>query len=86
MKRVRTEVLKIESRPIYHEINAQSAKVWNECIHQMEMYQWHRGYPHAHNHFWFGGDCEGWVDKRLSKLSVLKPHALAGGYRTALLN
>ncbi|RKU39064.1 hypothetical protein C6496_03075 [Candidatus Poribacteria bacterium] len=44
MKRVRTEVLKIESQPIFHEINAQSAEVWNECIHQMEMYQWRRGY------------------------------------------
>lgn len=71
MKRVRTEVLKIESQSIYHEINAQSAEVWNECIHQMEMYQWSRGYPHAHNHFWFGGDCEGWVDKRLSKSQPL---------------
>ena len=30
------------------------------------MYQWQRGYPHAHNTFYFGKDCEGWMDKKLS--------------------
>ena len=76
MKRVRTEVLKIESQSIYHEINAQSAAVWNECIYQMSMYQWHRGYPHAHDHFWFGADCEGWIDKRLSKSRSLHSQSI----------
>ncbi|RKU38554.1 hypothetical protein C6496_05655 [Candidatus Poribacteria bacterium] len=37
MKRVRTEVLKIEAQPTYHEINAQSAEVWNECIYQGDL-------------------------------------------------
>ena len=63
----RTQTLKIESRlPIFSEVNAASAAIWNACCHQMDMYQWHRGYRHAHNHFYFGKDCEGWIDKKLS--------------------
>ena len=62
-----TKILKIDKQAIFSEINAHSASVWNECLHQMDIYQWHRGYPHAHDHFWFGKDCEGWVDKKLSK-------------------
>ena len=63
----RTQTLKIESQlPIFSEVNAASAAIWNACCHQMDMYQWHRGYRHAHNHFYFGKDCEGWIDKKLS--------------------
>ena len=32
----------------------------------MDMYQWHRGYRHAHNDFYIGKDCAGWIDKSLS--------------------
>ena len=42
----------------------------------MDMYQWQRGYPHAHNHFWFGKACEGWVDKRLSKSQPLHSQSI----------
>ncbi len=62
----RTQTVKIEEQPIFSEVNAASATVWNDCCYQMDMYQWHRGYPHAHNHFYFGKDCEGWIDKKLS--------------------
>ena len=62
----RTKTLKIEEQPIFFEANAASANVWNDCCYQMDMYQWHRGYPHAHNHFYFGKDCEGWIDQKLS--------------------
>ena len=62
----RTQTLKIEEQPIFFEVNAASATVWNDCCYQMDMYQWHRGYPHAHNHFYFGKDCEGWIDQKLS--------------------
>ncbi len=72
----RTEILKIVPQPIYSEINAASASVWNECKYQMTMFQWHRGYPHAHDHFYFGGDCEGWVDKQLSKKQPLHSQSI----------
>ena len=62
----RTQTLKIEAQPIFSVVNAASADVWNDCCFQMDMYQWHRGYRHAHNHFYFGKDCEGWIDKKLS--------------------
>ena len=62
----RTQTLKIEEQPIFFEANAASGDVWNDCCYQMDMYQWHRGYPHAHNHFYFGKDCQGWIDKKLS--------------------
>ena len=62
----RTQTLKIEEQPIFSEVNAASGQVWNDCCYHMDMYQWHRGYPHAHNHFYFGKDCEGWIDKKLS--------------------
>ncbi len=72
----RTKILKIDEQDIFSEINTHSASVWNECLHQMDMYQWYRGYPHAHNHFWFGKDCEGWVDKRLSKSQPLHSQSI----------
>ncbi len=59
----RTQPLKIEEQPIFSEVNAASAVVWNGCCYQMDMYQWHRGYPHAHRDFSIGKDCEGWIDK-----------------------
>ena len=62
----RTQTLKIEKQPIFSEINAASAAVWNACCYQMDMYQWHRGYPHAHRDFYIGKDCEGWIDQKLS--------------------
>ena len=62
----RTQTLKIEEHPIFSEVNTASAAVWNACCYQMDMYQWQRGYPHAHRDFYFGKDCEGWIDKRLS--------------------
>ena len=42
----------------------------------MNMYQWHRGYPHAHDHFYIGSDCEGWVDKNLSKKQPLHSQSI----------
>ena len=62
----RTQMLKIEEQPIFSEVNAASGAVWNDCCLQMDMYQWQRGYPHAHRDFFFGKDCEGWIDERLS--------------------
>ena len=76
MKLVRTSVLKIESQPIYSEINAASAEVWNECLALMDWYQWQRGYPHAHFDFWIGSDCEGWMDKQLSKSQPLHSQSI----------
>ena len=67
MKSVRTQRLKIESQSIFSEINTASAAVWNQCCDLMTMYQWHRGYLHAHHDFYIGKDCEGWIDKKLSK-------------------
>ena len=62
----RTQTLKIEEQPIFSVVRSASADVWNACCYQMDMYQWQRGYPHAHRDFYFGKDCEGWIDKRLS--------------------
>ena len=62
----RTQTLKIEEQPIFSVVNAASASVWNACCYHMDMYQWHRGYPHAHNQFYFGKECEGWIDRKLS--------------------
>ena len=62
----RTQTLKIEAQPIFSEVTAASAAVWNACCYQMDMYQWQRGYPHAHRDFYIGKDCEGWMDKQLS--------------------
>ncbi len=76
MKKVRTDVLKIDKQAIFSDINAASASVWDECLYQMDMYQWHRGYPHAHDHFWFGDDCEGWMDKRLTKSQPLHSQSI----------
>ena len=72
----RTDILKIDPQPIYTEINAASASVWDECLYQMSMYQWHRGYPHAHDRFGFGDDCEGWIDKHLSKSQPLHSQSI----------
>ncbi len=62
----RTQILKIEEQPIFSEVNAASAAVWNSCLTLMDFYQYQRGYPHAHRDFYFGRDCEGWIDKQLS--------------------
>ena len=62
----RTQTLKIEEQPIFSEVNAASAAVWNTCTMLMDFYQYQRGYPHAHRGFYFGKDCEGWMDKKLS--------------------
>jgi len=62
----RTQTLKIESQPIFSEVNAASASIWDQCLNQMDMYQWHRGYPHAHRDFYFGKDCMSWIDKNVS--------------------
>ena len=62
----RTEILKIEPQPIFSEVNAASAEVWNTCSTLMDLYQYQRGYPHAHRDFYFGKECAGWIDKRLS--------------------
>ena len=62
----RTQTLKIEAQPIFSEVNAASAEVWNSCTTLMDFYQYQRGYRHAHRDFYFGKDCEGWIDKKLS--------------------
>ena len=62
----RTKTLKIEPQPIFSEVNAASADVWNDSSTLMDFYQYQRGYPHAHRHFYFGKDCEGWIDKNIS--------------------
>ena len=62
----RTQTLKIEAQPIFSEVNTASANVWDQCLYQMDMYQWQRGYPHAHRDFYIGKDCEGWIDQKLS--------------------
>ncbi|RKU24040.1 transposase [Candidatus Poribacteria bacterium] len=62
----RTEILKIEPQPIFPEVNAASADLWNGCLTLMDFYQYQRGYPHAHRDFYFGKDCAGWIDKQLS--------------------
>lgn len=72
----RTQILKIDKQPIFSEINAASASVWNECLTLMDMYQYQRGYPHAHNDFYFSGDCEGWMDKHLSKSQPLHSQSI----------
>ena len=61
----RTQTLKIESQPIFSEVNTASADVWNQCLYQMDIYQWQRGYLHAHRDFYFGWDCAGWIDKNI---------------------
>ena len=72
----RNRIVKIKSEPIYSEINALSASVWNECVSLMEWYQWQRGYPHAHNDFYIGEDCEGYIDKSLSKSQCLHSQSI----------
>ena len=62
----RTQTLKIEPQPIFSEVNAESATVFNACGTLMDFYQYQRGYLHAHRDFYFGKDCESWMDKRLS--------------------
>ena len=71
----RTKKLKLEPNPVYTEIAQAAARVWNQCLNLMAIYQYERGYPHAHNHFYFGKDCEGWMDKRISKSHPL--HSLS---------
>ena len=62
----RTQILKIAYQPIFSEVNAESAHLWNKCSTLMDFYQYQRGYPHAHKDFYFGNDCEGWIDKKLT--------------------
>ena len=76
MKSVRAERLKIQPQPIFSEINASSASVWNECCGLMDFYQYQRGYPQAHRDFYFGADCEGWLDKNLSKSQPLHSQSI----------
>ena len=42
----------------------------------MDFYQYQRGYPHAHKDFYFGRDCEGWMDKNLSKSQPLHSQSI----------
>ena len=72
----RTHILKIGTRAIYSNINSASAEVWNECTALMDWYQWQRGYGHAHYDFYIGKDCEGWMDKKLSKLQPLHSQSI----------
>ena len=72
----RTKILKVKRQACFSGIQEASASVWNECLYLMDMYQWRRGYPHAHDNFWFGKDCEGWVDKRLSKSQALHSQSI----------
>ena len=72
----RTKILKVKKQACFSEIQSASASVWNECLYLMDMYQWRRGYPHAHDNFWFGKDCEGWVDKNLSKSQPLHSQSI----------
>ena len=76
VKSVRTYRLKISSRKIYSEICQSSASVWNECLSLMSIYQYERGYPHAHNDFWFDNSCEGWMDKQLTKSQSLHSQSI----------
>jgi len=76
MRLVRTKRLKIQRQSIFSEINAASADVWRECCDLMDMYQWRRGYGHAHMDFYIGEDCEGWVDKNLSKSQPLHSQSI----------
>lgn len=62
---VRTKQLKLESKPIYTEIARTTAAVWNACLDLMDVYQYPRGYPHAHRDFYFGKECHGWMNTRL---------------------
>ena len=76
MKSVKAERLKIQPQLIFSEINAAAASVWNACCTLMDVYQYQRGYPHAHRHFYFGKDCEGWLDKNLSKSQPLHSQSI----------
>ena len=76
MKRVKTQVLKIDPQPIFTQIQQASGSVWNECLYQMDMYQWHRGYLHAHCDFYIGDACEGWMDQHLSKSQPLHSQSI----------
>ena len=72
----RTDILKIRRQPIFSDINASSANVWNACCSLMDWYQWQRGYPHAHRDFYIGKDCEGWMDSALSKSQPLHSQSI----------
>ena len=41
----RTQILKIAYQPIFSEVNAESAHLWNKCSMLMDFYQYQRGYP-----------------------------------------
>ena len=76
MRLTRAKKLKIERQDIFSEINAASADVWRECCDLMDRYQWQRGYGHAHMDFYIGEDCEGWMDKQLSKSQPLHSQSI----------
>ncbi|RKU16510.1 transposase [Candidatus Poribacteria bacterium] len=76
MRFVRAKRLKIESQPIFSQINAASAEVWKECCNLMDWYQYQRGYGHAHWNFYIGEDCEGWMDKNLTKSQPLHSQSI----------
>ena len=78
----RTKILKIDKQPVFSDIQAASASVWNECLYLMDTYQWHRGYPHAHHDFYIGEDCGGWIDKNLSKSQPLHSQSIQNVRRT----
>ena len=68
----RTKTLNLPEHPVYSEIAQDAAAVWNECLDLMPVYQYQQGYPYHSN---FGKDCEGWLDKRISKTHPL--HSLS---------
>ena len=73
---VRTKRLKLETQPAFKDIARATAAVWNQCLNLMERYQFQRGYPHAHRDFYFGRDCHGWMNKRLSKTHPLHSQSI----------
>lgn len=76
MRLVRTKRLKIQKQAIFSEINAASADVWRECCELMDWYQWQRGYGHAHMDFCIDKDCQGWMDKNLTKSQPLHSQSI----------
>ena len=61
----RTKKLNLPEHPAYTEIAREAAAVWNKCLDLMNLYQYQRGYPHAHRDFYFGKDCHTWMNTRL---------------------
>ena len=61
----RTKKLNLKPKPIYREIAQTAATVWNRCLNLMDIYQFQRGYPHAHRDFYFDKECHTWMNTRL---------------------